>query len=592
MLATIRNSLVRKLAAVLVLLPLLVAVRAVDAAENQDLDNGVVKLVVTTRTGLGRVGSGFLVRLGADHAYILTAAHVVEGCKETGVVFNTRRLVPPVAAKVVGLEYWDRRGLALLIVPASAARSAGARPLLLSTEPPPRKGAELRLIGHPSTVGDWSSLIGWVAAREGEMLKIQAAVNEGSSGGPVLRGGQVVGIVVAELGGIAVVKPLANIRTDLEGHRVVPEAVPPEAATTPPAELAPAPAKLTVRSNVREDAVYIDGKRYGPTRLEVELAPGGHVLRVEKEGYEPFETNIELAAGSEESVRAALQPAVPKAGETFRDCPACPEMVVIPAGTFQMGSPDGEKGRADDEGPVHPVRIAEAFALGTREVTVGEFRAFVQATGYRTEAEKHGGCWVWNGTSVGKDAKRSWRTPGFAQGEDHPVVCVSWNDARAYLEWLSKEAKRSYRLPSEAEWEYAARAGSTTARYWGEGPERACDFANVADEAAKRQFPGLTIHDCDDKFVYTSPVGSFKANALGLEDMLGNVWEWTKNCRNDSYRGAPIDGGAWTSGDCGRRVLRGGSWSDRPDIVRSAYRSWVGTGFRRDDTGFRPATTL
>ncbi len=519
MLATIRNSLFRNLVAVVVLLPLLGAVRAAAAAETQDLDNGVVKLVVTTRGGIGRVGSGFLVRLGADHAYILTAAHVVEGAQETGVVFNTRQLDPPVAASVLGLEYWDRRGLALVIVPASAARAAGARPLLLSTEPPPPKETELRLIGHPRTAGDWSSLIGWVAAREGEMLKVQASVNEGSSGGPVLQGGQVVGIVVEELAGIAIVKLVANIRTYLEGHGVVAEAVPPETATAPPAEAA-----------------------------------------------------------------------VPKAGEPFRDCPACPEMVVIPAGTFRMGSPDDEKGRDSDEGPVHSVRIAEPFALAAREVTVGEFRAFVEATGYRTEAEKGKGCATWDGAKWAYDAKRSWRAPGFVQGEDHPVVCVSWNDARAYLQWLSQEAKRTYRLPSEAEWEYAARAGSTTARYWGEGPDGACDFANVADRALNAHSP--KIHQCDDKFVYTAPVGSFKANAFGLEDMLGNVWEWTQDCWNDAYRGAPSDGSAWTGGDCGRRVVRGGSWDDEPDVVRSADRSRVGSGGRSDDAGFRPARTF
>jgi len=280
------------------------------------------------------------------------------------------------------------------------------------------------------------------------------------------------------------------------------------------------------------------------------------------------------------------------AGETFRDCPACPEMVVIPAGTFRMGSPDDEKGRASDEGPVHLVRIAEPFALAAREVTVGEFRAFVEAKGYRTEAEKGQGCVTWDGAKWAYDAKRTWRAPGFGQGADHPVVCVSWNDARAYLEWLSQEAKRTYRLPSEAEWEYAARAGSTTARYWGEGPDGACDFANVADETSKRQYNWAPIHQCDDGFVNTAPVGSFKANAFGLEDMLGNVWEWTKDCWNDAYRGAPSDGSAWTGGDCGRRVLRGGSWGGGPDDVRSASRGGFGGGDRDDITGFRPARTF
>jgi formylglycine-generating enzyme required for sulfatase activity len=267
-------------------------------------------------------------------------------------------------------------------------------------------------------------------------------------------------------------------------------------------------------------------------------------------------------------------------------------MVVIPAGSFRMGSPDSEQGRDSDEGPVHTVRIDEPFALARREVSVGQFRAFVEATGYRTEAEKGGGCYVWDGSQWGKDSKRNWRSPGFEQGEDHPVVCVSWNDARAYVGWLGKETGQTYRLPSEAEWEYAARAGTTTARFWVDSPDAACRYANVADRAAKKKNPDWTIHDCDDGFVYTAPVGSFEANAFGLRDMLGNAGEWTEDCWNDSYKGAPADGRAWVKGDCGRRVVRGGSWSYVPDYVRSANRFRFVTEFRYYFLGFRPARTL
>jgi len=315
-------------------------------------------------------------------------------------------------------------------------------------------------------------------------------------------------------------------------------------------------------------------------------------VRVEKEGYAPFEERVELAAGGEKTLWAKLERAGPKVGESFRDCEGCPEMVVIPAGSFQMGSPAGEQGRDPDEGPVHSVRIAQ-LALGKREVSVGEFRAFVAATRYRTEAEKGQGCAVWDGAKWAYDAKRSWRAPGFPQGEDHPVVCVSWNDARKYLDWLSGKSNQSYRLPSEAEWEYAARAGTSTARFWGERPEQACRYANVGDKALKRQFPDArNIHDCDDQFVYTAPAGNYDANPFGLKDMLGNVWEWTADCYNASYQGAPSDGSAWTKGDCGRRVLRGGSWGNNPAGVRSANRLGFDAEGRGNGVGFRPARTL
>ena len=225
-------------------------------------------------------------------------------------------------------------------------------------------------------------------------------------------------------------------------------------------------------------------------------------------------------------------------------------------------------------------------------MTVGEFGAFVQATVYRTEAEKGQGCAAWDGTTWAYDAQRNWRAPGFTQGDDHPVVCVSWNDAKAYLNWLSKESGQAYRLPSEAQWESATRAGSTSARFWGKNEDQACAYGNVADKAAKRQHPNWPVHNCDDGFLNTAPVGSFKANTFGLEDMLGNVREWTEDCWNGFYVGAPSDGSAWTKGECGRRVLRGGSWNITPVIVRSADRSWDFTGGRDINSGFRPARTL
>ena len=272
-------------------------------------------------------------------------------------------------------------------------------------------------------------------------------------------------------------------------------------------------------------------------------------------------------------------------GYKFRDCPGCPEMVVVPAGRFRMGSPESEAGRRDDgrEGPVHPVAIARPFAVGVHEVTRGEFARFVSATG----RSMGNACWEWDGGWKERSG-RHWRNPGFSQADDHPVVCVNWEDAQAYVRWLSRETGEKYRLLSEAEWEYVARAGTRMARYWGEGESGQCRYANGAD--ASTDFDWRT--GCNDGHARTAPVGSYEANGFGLHEVLGNVWEWVQDCWSNSYHGAPRDGSAWTSGDCGRRVLRGGSWVDAPRYLRSANRSGVTSGSRYNGAGLRVARTL
>ena len=276
-------------------------------------------------------------------------------------------------------------------------------------------------------------------------------------------------------------------------------------------------------------------------------------------------------------------------GETFRDCPTCPELVVIPAGEFRMGSPS-EEGRSDTEGPQRRVRV-ERFALGRYEVTRGEYAAFVAATGRDGDRcavlNGAGTLWEWSDGA-------SWRSPGFPQTDEDPAVCVSWDDARAYVRWLSGETGRRYRLPSESEWEYAARAGTTTSRYWGAGSSGQCANANGADAAGKQRFRGWTrAVSCNDGRVFTAPVGTFAANPFGLFDTLGNVWEWVEDCWHDSYQGAPSDARAWTSsGDCGRRVVRGGSWVDDAGLLRPGARAWATTADRVSALGFRVSRTL
>ena len=260
-------------------------------------------------------------------------------------------------------------------------------------------------------------------------------------------------------------------------------------------------------------------------------------------------------------------------GERFRDCPSCPEMVVIPAGTFIMGSPESEEERGDSEGPQHRVTIGTPFAVGVFQVTFADWDACVSegaCGGHRPEDE------------------------GWGRGS-RPVINVSWEDAQEYVRWLSRETGEGYRLLTEAEWEYAARAGTTTARYWGESESDQCRHGNGVDAEARPEYPDRDASEfvaCSDGYVRTALVGLFEPNPFGLYDMLGNVFEWTQDCWNDSYRGAPNDGSVWRAGDCSRRVVRGGSWYDRPRVLRSASRGALGVRGRLFAFGFRVARTM
>ena len=292
----------------------------------------------------------------------------------------------------------------------------------------------------------------------------------------------------------------------------------------------------------------------------------------------------------EEAARRERAELERQVGRVFRDCEGCPEMVVVSAGSFEMGSPSSEEGRDDDEGPVHRVTIGERFAVGVREVTRGEYRRFVRATGHSAGDS----CWTYESGDWEDRRGRNWEDPGYEQTDGHPVVCVNWEDAKGYVEWLSRETGAGYRLLSEAEWEYVARAGSKGARYWGGSEAGQCGHANGGDGALKRHYSDWkwkTV-SCNDGHVHTAPVGSFGRNGFGLHDVHGNVWEWVEDCWNGSYAGAPSDGRAWERGDCRRRVLRGGSWGLGPRFLRSAIRLRLTSGIRYNDFGFRVARTL
>ncbi len=265
-----------------------------------------------------------------------------------------------------------------------------------------------------------------------------------------------------------------------------------------------------------------------------------------------------------------------------------PEMVVIPAGRFRMGCVSG-RDCYDWEKPVHEVSIAEPFALSKYEVTRGEFGRFVAQADYRTTVERGRGCAIWDGSDVTEKSSARWNNPGFNQSDAHPVVCVSWDDAVAYVKWLSSETGVRYRLPSEAEWEYAARAGTTTKYHFGDDESQLCRYANYRDRSIN------SSESCSDGVgLSTAGVGSYQPNSFGLYDMHGNVGEWVQDCWNwnGGYAGAPSDGSAWERGDCGKRILRGGSWYHSPPFLRSAYRVWLTFDPHSSYFGFRVARTL
>ena len=315
-------------------------------------------------------------------------------------------------------------------------------------------------------------------------------------------------------------------------------------------------------------------------RLDIDRDPvrDGAAAGAGAVGRPPGDGVVSDVSDAERAAGQGVPAPAPESGEpasagpppegAFQDCSACPWMIEVPAGSFLMGSPESEAQRHESEGPQHRVEVA-AFAAGVYEVTFDEWEACVEA----------GGC--------------GYSPPevGLPRGPT-PVMSVKWEHAQEYVAWLSVETGEGYRLLSEAEWEYAARGGSTSARYWGDSDRDQCRYANGYDKVGHETIGNLYRQPvaCDDGHGLRAPVGSYLPNAFGLYDMLGNVLEWTLDCWNASYEGAPGDGSTWESGSCEGRVVRGGNYLSESRRLRSSVRGAL--DITNDGIGFRVARDL
>lgn len=452
------------------------------------LQAGVVKITSKPAEGTRRIGTGFIVKLEKEAAYIVTAAHVVAADPNPRVEFFTRKNVPVPAEVLPGAEGDDElRGLALLLVRGKENLPSGLSALFPASASSVSGGEPIMVIGFPRSAGPWNVTAGNVGSRQGRDIFFSPAIDAGNSGGPIFRQGEVVGMVMAATS---------------SGHGI------------------------TARS-VQD---YIEG--FGITAQDSTSA-----------------ASTAAASSPPPAATAKLEPRHMTQDQEITGKDGA-SMVRIPAGKFMMGSPDGVGDK--DERPVHEVRFPKPFAIARYETTFEEYDRFAQATG----------------RALPSDA-------GFGRGR-RPVINVSWEDARDYAAWLSQQTGKHYRLPTEAEWEYAAQAG--VADKW-------------SGTSIEEELPAYAVYD-ENSQNRTASVGSKKPNRLGLHDMSGNVWEWVEDCWHENYKAAPADGSAWLrtgGGDCGQRVGRGGSWFGSSVHLRASDRSRTYADFRNWYIGFRLA---
>jgi formylglycine-generating enzyme required for sulfatase activity len=511
---------------------LLACPTASGAQQIDELKKGVVEITAQT-DGKTKQGTGFIVRLEKDAAYIVTASHVIEGDPQPTVVFRGKES-KGFPARVKGTKGGDPRGMAVLVVLGDLPQGIGALPMSADFEI--NGGEEVTVIGFPRKPAvRWAVTPGVVTGQEGEYLVFSGAAAEGNSGGPVLRHGQVVGVVTEVLSQYGYAVPIPILRLALRGWGVSLDAPP------------------TVANRVPE----------------------------EKNEKEPLRREITGKDGA--------------------------SMVLIPAGSFLMGSTKDEVERAikdcvkelekdqqtcegwfKPELPQHKVQMG-AFYFDTYEVTNRRFQQFARQTGYRTTAEREGSARAFVEGKGWEDVKGAhWQKPEAgptvfdSNRAEHPVVAVSWDDAQAYCRWAEK------RLPTEAEWEYAARAGTMTTYWWGQGNPGSRRVENIADESAKKLLKNI-MSGYDDGSARSAPVGSYEANPWGLHDISGNVAEWTADWYGEEYYGkSPARNPTGPSGG-EYRVVRGGSWLNVPALVRSAGRGRNAPTARLGRLGFRCA---
>jgi formylglycine-generating enzyme required for sulfatase activity len=324
---------------------------------------------------------------------------------------------------------------------------------------------------------------------------------------------------------------------------------------------------LVIQTEPIGAAILINGKSVGVGPYEKkEVSPGPYQIRVIKEGYEAWDREVDVKLGKREEVFAQLKRlADGSSAVVWRESVTGIEFVWVHGGCFEMGSPLSEKGRFSDEGPVHEVCV-DGFWMGKHEVTNGQYRRFIA---------QHDSA-SYQGHSL--------------NGDDQPAVHMTWEEAKAFADWLTKQyrGKNIFRLPREAEWEFACRAGTKTSRYWGDDPDQACTYENTADQTAKRQWAHFFIHHCEDGSSVSAPIGKFSANPFGLYDMLGNVLEWCEDVYSkDAYHKHQQKNPSHSEEGL-FRVSRGGSWYYEPGHERCAYRhSDFRANDRAKDQGFR-----
>ena len=505
-------------------------------------------------------GSGVVV---GRHGEILTNSHVVEDCKSITAQLSSQK---PQAATIIARD--QKNDLAILQTqpfPASVAVFRLGAPL--------RAGDAIVVLGFPLSgilastanlsVGIVSALAG--LGDDARYVQISAPVQPGNSGGPLLdTSGHVVGIVTAKLNAMRVARFTGDIPQNVNFAIKAEVAQALLDSKNIAYETALSQKQLSsadVGDIARSFTVYIECQQVPPQSV-LTSATAPNPL---SDAPQP-EPQIAIVPAPNSTTDETWHP-----GRSFRDCVDCPEMVVLPAGHFMMGSDVEERGSARNERPKHPVWVKAPLAVGKYHVTRGEYARFVQATGYAGEGKD---C-VGNFTTT-----KSWHDPSFPQSDRDPVVCVDWFDAKAYTAWLSRKTGKHYRLLTEAEWEYAARAGTTTARWWGDEIGRG--HANCFDCGGQWGGEGRT-----------SPVGSFAPNPFGLHDMLGNAYQWLEDCFAVGAYNTPSNDAsvAQKTDECDQRSVRGGGWANSAWGVRSTYRWAFTTSYRVYNTGFRVART-